>query len=66
MPIAHVYMWPGRTPEEKKQLISGITEVFVGIGVPADAVRVLVHEVPQDSWGGGGVPASEWPERPPE
>ena len=55
-----VYMWPGRSPEEKKQLISGITQVFVDMGVPPEAVRVLIQEVPKDSWGGGGVPATEW------
>ncbi|NIP35998.1 MAG: 4-oxalocrotonate tautomerase [Thermoplasmata archaeon] len=60
MPIAQVYMWPGRTAEEKKQLIDGITRVFVDMGIPADAVSVLVLEVPKDSWGGGGVPASDW------
>ncbi len=66
MPIAHVYMWPGRTAEEKRQLIEGITRVFVDMGIPAEAVRVLIQEVPKDGWGGGGVPASEWPAPPRE
>lgn len=29
------------------------------IGIPAEAVEILVHEVPQSHWGIGGVPASE-------
>ncbi len=60
MPIVQVYMWPGRDAGEKRALIEGITGVFTGMGIPAQAVRVLVHEVPKDAWGGGGVPASEW------
>jgi 4-oxalocrotonate tautomerase len=53
-------MWPGRSAEEKKRLIEGITGVFVEMGIPAEAVSVLVHEVPQDAWGEGGRPASAW------
>lgn len=60
MPLAHVYMWPGRSAGEKKRLIEGITGVFVEMGIPAEAVSVLVHEVPQDAWGEGGRPATEW------
>ncbi len=60
MPIAHVYLWPGRSAEEKKRLIEGITGAFVDLGIPEHAVSVLVHEVPQDAWGEGGKPATEW------
>jgi len=60
MPIVHVYMWPGRDAGEKRRIIEGMTRVLTDMGIPAQAVRVLVHEVPKDAWGGGGVPASEW------
>jgi 4-oxalocrotonate tautomerase len=66
MPLVQVYLWPGRSPEEKKQLISGITEVVAGLGIPEHAVSVLVHDVPMDAWGEGGRPATEWYEGPPD
>jgi len=59
MPLVQVYVWTGRDPEFKKDIISGITKVFVEKGIPAQAVEVLVHEVPKDSWGMGGVTAAE-------
>ncbi|MEM1550204.1 MAG: tautomerase family protein, partial [Candidatus Methanomethylicia archaeon] len=42
MPVVHVYMWAGRTPEVKEKIIKGITEVFVNLGVPAEAVTVIL------------------------
>ena len=59
MPLVQVYVWTGRDAEFKKGLIVGITQVFVDRGIPAQAVEVLVHDVPKDAWGLGGVPASE-------
>jgi 4-oxalocrotonate tautomerase len=33
--------------------------VFVDVGVPAEAVEVVIHEVPKEDWGVGGEQASE-------
>jgi 4-oxalocrotonate tautomerase len=59
MPSVQVCIWPGRSAEFKRNIIKGITQVFVDNGVPAQAVEVIIHEVPKDNWGMGGVPASE-------
>ncbi|MFX0081556.1 MAG: 4-oxalocrotonate tautomerase family protein [Candidatus Hodarchaeota archaeon] len=59
MPVIHVNMWKGVSEEIVKQIISGITKVFVDIGIPAIAVEVLVHEVPKTHWGIEGKPATE-------
>ena len=59
MPVVHVNMWKGITQEHVNQIISGITNVFVEMGVPVQAVEVLVHEVPKAHWGIGGKPATE-------
>jgi 4-oxalocrotonate tautomerase len=59
MPVIHVNMWKGISEEAVKQIISGITNVFVDMGIPAQAVEVLVHEVPKTHWGIEGKPASE-------
>ncbi len=59
MPIVQVYVWKGFSNEAKKRVIAGMTRVFVDIGVPAEAVEVVIHEVPKEDWGVGGEPASE-------
>jgi len=59
MPIVHVNVWEGFGKEKTKTVIQNITKVFVDLGIPAQAVEVIVHEIPKSHWGIGGVPASE-------
>ncbi len=59
MPVVHVHMWKGISEEAVKQIIAGITKVFVDMNIPAQAVEVLVHEVPKAHWGIEGKPATE-------
>ncbi|HTY90357.1 MAG TPA: tautomerase family protein [Methanocella sp.] len=59
MPVVDVYMWSGRTPEQKKSIIKGITDVFVKEGVPAGAVTVILHDIPKENWGTAGKCADE-------
>ncbi len=59
MPNVQVTMWSGVSPEAAKKIIGGITQVFVGLGIPPQAVEVIIHEVPKSHWGIGGIPASE-------
>ncbi|MGQ9551690.1 MAG: tautomerase family protein [Candidatus Bathycorpusculaceae bacterium] len=59
MPIVHVYVWKGFSNEAKKKLMAGITKLFAEIGVPSEAVEVLIHEVSKEDWGAGGEQASE-------
>ncbi|MEM1550947.1 MAG: tautomerase family protein, partial [Candidatus Bathyarchaeia archaeon] len=53
------YVWRGFSNEAKKKVIEGITRVFADLGIPAEAVEILIHEVPKEGWGVGGEPASE-------
>ncbi len=59
MPVVIVEMWEGRSVDQKRRLVSGITEAFVQIGVPAEAVQVVIQDVPKHNWGMGGRLASE-------
>ncbi len=59
MPVVIVEMWEGRTIEQKKQLVEGITDSFVQIGVPQQAVHVIVKDNPKHNWAIGGKLASE-------
>jgi len=57
MPVVHVYMWEGRTDEQVKEIIAGITDVFVKMGTSPEVVRVLVHDLPKTHWGKSGKPS---------
>ncbi len=59
MPVVHVYVWKGFSDNAKKRVIDGITKTFTEIGVPKEAVSVIIQEIPKDSWGIGGEQASE-------
>jgi len=58
MPIVHVYMWSEVSRETKEKIIKGITKVFEELGIPGQAVEVVIHEVPRENWGVGGEQAS--------
>jgi 4-oxalocrotonate tautomerase len=59
MPVVVVEMWEGRTIDQKKQLVEDITAAFQKIGVPADALNIILRDVPKHNWGMGGKLASE-------
>jgi 4-oxalocrotonate tautomerase len=59
MPVVIVEMWAGRTVEQKKTLVKGIIEAFAGIGTPAEAVHIIINDVPKQNWATGGKMASE-------
>jgi phenylpyruvate tautomerase PptA (4-oxalocrotonate tautomerase family) len=49
MPIVHVYMWSGLSKEAKARIVN-ITRVYGGLGIPAHAVEVIIHETPRENW----------------
>jgi 4-oxalocrotonate tautomerase family enzyme len=53
MPIVQIESWPIEK-EKKPVLIKKITDVFTEMGIPAQAVTVLIHETALDNWGSGG------------
>ena len=59
MPTVDVKMWKGVTEEAAEQIISGITKVFVELGIPDHAVHVVIQEIPKAHWGIGGKPATK-------
>jgi 4-oxalocrotonate tautomerase len=59
MPVVIVEMWEGRTIEQKKQLVEGITSSFAKINTPPEAVQVILRDVPKHNWAIGGKLASE-------
>lgn len=59
MPVVIVEMWEGRTVEQKKQLVEGITSVMVKMGVPSEATTIIIKDNPKHNWAVGGKLASE-------
>ncbi len=59
MPVVTVEMWEGRTIEQKKQLVEGITRSFAKIGTPPEAVHIIIKDNPKHNWATGGKLASE-------
>ena len=59
MPVVIVEMWEGRTIEQKKQLVEGITSSFAKINTPPEVVQVILKDVPKHNWAIGGKLASE-------
>lgn len=60
MPILRLEMHPGKTPEQKRELVHGITRVVVEtLACPPEAVEILITEVPKDLWAVAGKLKSE-------
>ena len=59
MPVVTVAMWEGRTIEQKKQLVEGITAAFTRIGTRAEALHIIIQDIAKHNWGSGGKLASE-------
>jgi len=53
MPVVNIDTWPMKA-EQKAELIKKVTEAFASLGVPAQAVTVLIRETPLENWGSGG------------
>lgn len=46
MPTVSIEMFPGRTPEQKQALVSGVTEAVVAaLGVERQLVKVKLYEI---------------------
>ena len=59
MPFVTVEWFEGRTSEQKKKVIEGITDVLTGVGVDKDSIWVLIKDYPRTNWGFGGKQASD-------
>jgi 4-oxalocrotonate tautomerase len=60
MPIVQISLLPGRTPEKKEELIKNVTNAIADtLQIPKDRVHIVLHEVPKENIGAGGVPLSK-------
>lgn len=60
MPVVQISMWAGRSDEQKKKIIEGVTNVLCDVlGIRPENVTVIIYEVEKKNWGKSGKPASE-------
>jgi 4-oxalocrotonate tautomerase len=59
LPVVQVSVWAGMTEGNKKKVVEGITKIFEELGVPRDAVTVIICEIPKTNWATGGHLHSE-------
>jgi 4-oxalocrotonate tautomerase len=60
MPLIEVTLVEGRTAEQIRALIAGLTRAAVQAGdAPVESVRVVVREVPATHWAAGDVTIAE-------
>jgi 4-oxalocrotonate tautomerase len=45
--------------ENKKKVVEGITRVLEELGIPKEAVTVIIYEAPKTNWATGGKLHSE-------
>jgi len=59
LPLVQVSVWAGMSGENKRKVVEGITRVFEELGIPREAVTVVIYEAPKTNWATGGQLHSE-------
>jgi len=59
LPVVQLSVWAGISEENKKKIIEGITKVIEEIGVPREAITIIIYEIPKTDWASGGQIHSE-------
>ena len=59
MPVVQVSVWSGMSEENKKKVVEGVTKVLEELGIPREAVTVIIYEAPKDNWATEGQLHSE-------
>ena len=60
MPVVHIYMYPGRTKEQKNELVKRISKDFADVvNVKPESLNILFHDTRKEDWGVRGTLASE-------
>jgi len=59
LPVVQVNVWSGISLENKKKIVEGFTRVLEEIGVPREAVTIIICEESKENWASGGQLHSE-------
>jgi 4-oxalocrotonate tautomerase len=56
MPVVRVEMYEGRSLDQKREIVRGVTDVVARVtGNPPEAVHVIIEDVKPENWGIGGL-----------
>ena len=62
MPVVQIYMYRGRTKEQKKELVQRIAKDFAEVvNVKPESLQILFHDMDKEDWGTRGMLASDLP-----
>lgn len=60
MPVVHIYMYSGRTREQKSELVKRISKDFQDVvSVKPESLNILFHDMEKENWGIGGALATD-------
>lgn len=60
MPVVHIYMYSGRSKEQKNELVKRISKDFAEVvNVKPESLNILFHDTDKENWGINGSLASE-------
>jgi 4-oxalocrotonate tautomerase len=60
MPVVHIYMYSGRSKEQKNELVKRISKDFEDVvNVKPESLNILFHDIEREDWGIRGALASE-------
>jgi 4-oxalocrotonate tautomerase len=64
MPVVHIYMYAGRSQEQKGEMVRRISKDFEEVlNVNSESLNVLFHDMEKSDWGIRGALASETPSK---
>jgi 4-oxalocrotonate tautomerase len=59
LPVVQVSVWAGISEENKRKVVEGMTKVLEELGIPGEAITVMLYAVPKSNWASGGKLHSE-------
>ncbi len=60
MPVVHIYMYAGRTKEQKSEMVKRISKDFEDVlSIKPESLNILFHDTEKENWGIRGSLASE-------
>jgi len=62
MPVVQIYMYKGKSKEQKKKLVERIAKDFEEVvNVKPESLHILFHDMDKEDWGTRGTLASDLP-----
>ena len=60
MPVVHIYLYSGRSKEQKSELVKRISKDFEEVvNVKPESLNILFHDTDKEDWGIRGALAAD-------